>query len=974
MTGSPTAEDFPAFFRALHGDDEGAGPDPFPWQRRLVQRVARTGTWPALLDLPTGSGKTAALDAAVFLLALRGDQPRRVVFVVDRRIVVHQAAQRAEHVAQRLQEAHDGVLFEVARRLRALAGLDGEQRPLEFAELRGGIVRDNHWARRPDVPTVIVSTVDQVGSRLLFRGYGVSNGMRPVHAGLLGNDVLYLLDEVHLAQPFAATLDAIRGGYRPPQEARLPDRFAVVELSATPSRAPDDPGDVLALDDEDRATPLLARRLAASKPARTKLVTVSGPDQAKHRAELASVAADEARALLDRPGVRTVGVVVNRVDTAARVHRLLDDQKIGSVLLTGRMRPLDRDRVLGEYQDRLRTGRVRDDDAAPLVLVATQAVEAGADLDLDGLVTECAALDALIQRFGRVDRAGDCSARGHRAASVILATSADVAPTTDDPVYGDRLRLTWEWLQQRPVDFGIDVFQADPRTRRALSSQPSDAPYLMPSHLDRWVQTSTTPDADPDPAHWLHGVRPASPDVTVVWRADVLAEGLRELDAVQLAAVVSLCPPGSGEAISLPLWAVRAWLVNVHSESRAALSLSDTALDRLGDPESADPRSGFAPALSWQGDDSVVVTTPGAIRAGATLVVPAGYGGIRADNWDPTAREDVSDLGTAVQADQRGRAVLRLHPALPVNVPVPEPAMEELDHQVVLDWLDEVAGRLDGSDPWLPEVVVVLRNLSRAKRDVVRVQIAPPSQVGQAPVEMFVVRSRKRVSALGRRCDSGGADSEPSTSSFLGVEVLLNDHLSDVERWVRRLAGACGFPDAIVADLALAGRLHDLGKVDQRFQLMLRGGQVTGGSEPLAKSLVLATDYRTRRHTVKVAGYPAGARHELASVALVEDDRKLQDQANDWDLVLHLIASHHGYARPFVPVSVDDKPRQLRTVVDGRVLEACSDHGLLRLDSGVPQRFWRCVRRYGWYGLAWLEAVLRLADHRASAASEEGTR
>ncbi|MGH3831518.1 MAG: type I-G CRISPR-associated helicase/endonuclease Cas3g, partial [Pseudonocardiaceae bacterium] len=517
MTSSLTADDFPEFFRALHGDGSGDGPNPFPWQRRLVQRVAETGTWPALLDLPTGSGKTAALDAAVFLLALRDDQPRRVVFVVDRRIVVHQAAGRAERIAQRLQRAGDGVLLEVAQRLRGLANLTSDQLPLECAELRGGIIRDNEWARRPDVPTVLVSTVDQVGSRLLFRGYGVSRGMRPVHAGLLGNDVLYLLDEVHLARPFSDTMEAIHRRYRPPRGIGLPDRFSVVELSATPSRTPDD---VLALGADDRdpaVTPKLARRLAASKPARVKPVKVSGSDQAKHRAELASVAAGEARALLDRPGVRTVGVVVNRVDTAARVHRLLDEQKIDTVLLTGRMRPLDRDRLLDEYQDRLRTGRSRDDNAPPLVLVATQAVEAGADIDLDGLVTECAPLDALVQRFGRVDRAGDCAARGHPATSVILATSADVTATADDPVYGDRLRLTWAWLQDRSLDFGIDVFRIDAKTRNELSSTPRhDAPWLMPSHLDRWVQTSATPDADPDPAHWLHGVRPGSPEVNVV--------------------------------------------------------------------------------------------------------------------------------------------------------------------------------------------------------------------------------------------------------------------------------------------------------------------------------------------------------------------------------------------------------------------------------------------------------------------------
>ncbi|MGH3914906.1 MAG: type I-G CRISPR-associated helicase/endonuclease Cas3g [Pseudonocardiaceae bacterium] len=983
MTGSLTADHFTEFFRELHRKDdhdkapndkaldgkdlEEKPPEPFPWQRRLVNRVAETGVWPELLDLPTGSGKTAALDAAVFLLALREDQPRRMVFVVDRRIVVHQAAQRAEHIAERLRDARDGVLFEVAQRLRRLAGFDSDQPPLEYAELRGGIVRDNDWARRPDVPTVIVSTVDQVGSRLLFRGYGVSNGMRPVHAGLLGNDVLYLLDEVHLARPFAETLGAIHRHYRPPKAVRLPDRFSVVELSATPSRnVPEDR--VLRLGDEDVATPVLARRLGASKPTQLRLVKVSGSDQVKHRQALASMAASEAEALLTRSGVRTVGVVVNRVDTAVRVHRLLDDQKIDAVLLTGRMRPLDRDVLLKRYRKRLYTGRTREDSAKPLVLVATQAIEAGADIDLDALVTECAPLDALIQRFGRVDRTGDVTADGQPANSVILATSADITATADDPVYGDRLRLTWEWLQGHPLDFGIKTFTIDPKIRKELSSEPESAPYPMPIHLDCWVQTSAIPDADPDPAHWLHGVHSRSPEVNVVWRADVLPEALSGPDADQrLESLVAFCPPGSSEAMSLPLHAVCAWLAGLHSGDGAAPSFSDTTLDGAAGTESS---VDFAPALSWQGDNSVVVTNSDAVRAGSTLVVPATYGGIRADNWDPTALGEVSDLGTAVQANQRARAVLRLHPALTVAVPVPEPNMHELDRETVTNWLDEMVGQINGSDPRLPEVMEILRKVKTVKVD--RVEIAPTRQDGEEPVQMFIVRSPRRILELNPRHESVGADSEPSTSSFLGAEVFLDQHLLDVECWAQRLAEACDLPTPIAEDLALAGRLHDLGKVDQRFQLILSGGEVIERSEPLAKSVVPAADYRRRRRAEAAAGYPPRARHELATVALVEHDRQLQNQAHDWDLVLHLIASHHGYARPSVPVSFDHKPQQLRAKFDGRVLEACSDHGLLRLDKGVPQRFWRCVRKYGWYGLAWLEAVLRLADHRASEAREVG--
>ena len=108
---------------------------------------------------------------------------------------------------------------------------------------------------------------------------------------------------------------------------------------------------------------------------------------------------------------------------------------------------------------------------------------------------------------------------------------------------------------------------------------------------------------------------------------------------------------------------------------------------------------------------------------------------------------------------------------------------------------------------------------------------------------------------------------------------------------------------------------------------------------------------------------------------------ELAARANDWDLVVYLVASHHGACRPLAPVSEDDAPvevmlRNHRSEIYGTVdfSPTSSAHGLHRLDSDLAARFWALVKKYGWLELCWLEAVLRLADHRASELEEEGGR
>jgi CRISPR-associated endonuclease/helicase Cas3 len=220
------------------------------------------------------------------------------------------------------------------------------------------------------------------------------------------------------------------------------------------------------------------------------------------------------------------------------------------------------------------------------------------------------------------------------------------------------------------------------------------------------------------------------------------------------------------------------------------------------------------------------------------------------------------------------------------------------------------------------------------------------------------------------------ATTDQEVSSFTGVEVSLNSHLNGVGDLAEAFARQCALPDAVVDAIAIAGRWHDIGKADPRFQVLLHGGdrfKAALAPGPLAKSAIPPADRAARLRARQRSGYPPGYRHELMSTALMLlDPAALKASADiDLDLVLHLVAAHHGWCRPLAPVVVDPLPVEVEFAGGTSRLRASSAHGLERLDSGVSDRFFRLVRRYGWFGLAWLEAILRLADHRRSAREQQ---
>ena len=978
------AEDFDEFFREVYGFN------PFPWQSRLACRVVSARRdepgWPEVLALPTSAGKTACIDIAVFALACQAEweiphrtAPRRIFFVVDRRVIVDATYQRAVALRDSLQHAEGGIVRAVAERLRSLTGDDGADdlsslgtgAPLAVFQMRGGMYRDDQWVRSPLQPTVIVSTVDQFGSRLLFRGYGPSGNMRPVHAGLAANDSLVVLDEAHCANPFRQTMEHVRR-YRLWADGRdevVTTPHQTVLLSATP---PVGVSDTFTADDEDRGHPVLGARIGCAKPARLALARV--PASAAGSDQWARRLAQEAVALISDER-RAIGVMVNRVATAREVHRTLTAMGHEAVLLTGRMRPIDHDRVVRRLEG-LRTGGDREGMERRFV-VATQTLEVGADLDFDGLVTECASLDALRQRFGRLNRAG----RDVDARAVIMAQSGQLtARGRVDPIYGETLARTWEWMMEHArdavIDFGYDAFDRllpiDPDERSELllnlAAPAPDAPVMLPAHVDAWVQTSPTPTPDPDVSIFLHGPDQRAPDVQVCWRSDLPADLSLRIEEDRAINVLSLCPPVSAECIPVPIPNLRRWLRG----EDGAQDLNDVGGGAAGDAPGHDrPPAVDRRAIRWRGPQgSEAFGVNDAIRPGDTVVIPTQLGGWDIFGYIPD-RDDggapVIDVGDQAHFQSRAVPLLRIHEQTLAAWPE-SPAREELL---------ELARR--GQPPEDPnEIINVLENAVAATDAPGWLQVAvqawsndPRMKALEHPTGGFVLKGSRRVT--GQHLEAGALTDEDDAYSAT-VEVSLENHLDGVARWTAHFAGGAGLSEDLQRDLVLAARFHDLGKADHRMQAMFHGGSpwaAAAADTLLAKSAHWPSGRGEAQRARRASGFPTGARHELVSLRLMESAAGLLDIAHDPDLVLHLVASHHGRCRPFAPAVDDPDPVSVELSIFGYPMSANSCTELQRLDGGVPERFWKLVRRYGWWGMAWLEALVRVADHRCSEQEEQ---
>lgn len=990
---------------------------PFPWQEDLLAWMLDGGI-PEIVDIPTGLGKTAAMAIWLVARACGAKLPRRLVYVVDRRAVVDQATD----VALRLREFVDG-----DPDIKKALGFREDQ-SLPISTLRGQHVDNRLWLEDPSAPAIVVGTVDMVGSRLLFSGYGVSSKMRPYHAGLIGADTLVVLDEAHLVPAFENLLrqverEADSFGPNEPSLRTLVPPFKLLSLSATGRQIG---ATTLSLSDGDRSNPIVKRRLTAKKA--LSIVDLANVAEAAIPADGKN--ADEATK--QNKGLKLAGVLANQAwqltaKGSDKVRCLVFcDARKDATAVAAELRNLAKEATEPEPTIELFVGgrRVKErtqarDALARLgflagtavnlehsaFLIATSAGEVGVDLDADHMVCDLVAWERMVQRLGRVNRRGDGDAKvlvvvdsepvpsdsatkalekreASNAAKGQLdeltkklnalqgakasvpkgqKKSADAKATEEKRKQAEKeLRKLMSACQKRIKAFKDadakvvarhEATVAQHRALRALlvavgekGSLSPDAllrlrdrqdladalraattveplrPELTRALVDAWSMTSLDehpgrPEVDP----WLRGFRPNDPpQTTVVWRRHLPVRADGSLDAKAAKRFFEAAPPHTSEQLEAETHLVLEWLI----ERAAALSkatgegaLLDAqkvvaiALGGRGEPKGWRTLSQIAAAKSKgknENKETKKAREQGVkelqkLLVGATLVIDARLGGLT----DGLLSEQTD---TTAEASDDGSASWLARPDV-AGVPVTGFRIRVLDASEE----NESAWRTMPGAGWVRRHLFITNVLD-----------------GE-PSAALVIDGW-----------AGDAANEEERAEADRPQKL-DEHQSWAEDCARQIAQGLGIDTARADLLALAARLHDEGKRVARWQ---RAFKAPIDGRPYAKTKG-PIDFDL------LDGY----RHELGSLPYVEAHNDFKALGtDDQDFVLHLIAAHHGFARPVIGTSgCDDGPP---SIVEERA-------------GAVVLRFARLSRRWGPWGLAWWEALLRAADQTASRRNQQ---
>lgn len=917
---------------------------PFAWQLALLDRfLSSNEELPQGLDIPTGLGKTSVM--AIWLVARAmggGHLPRRLIYVVDRRVVVDQATSVAEGLRDFIESTPGA---------KQALGLSN---PLPISTLRGQHVDNREWLENPALPAIIIGTVDMIGSRLLFEGYGVSRKVRPYHAGLLGADALIVLDEAHLVPPFEKLLERLSEQEGDLQAKHQSDRNLIPSmkfLSLSATGRSDKPAFGLTEEDLKSGTTTHTRLYA---PKHLDFKSLGEEDLAEalalHAWELSSQGkvavkiicfsdkrddAEKAKAAIEKKakGDKKEGVAATHIDTQ---------------LIVGGRRVHERQGTAQWLADHKFVASAKGRPERATFVFATSAGEVGIDLDADHMVGDLVAWERMVQRFGRVNR------RGEGNASIIVVTLPDPKPTKAEEnalkkADGERDKKEQKTIaayKQKiakaralicPFDLlpraeqGINVCPAALRDlklstlpnpddeadnkirgekRAVLAAATTEAPLrpaLSRPLVDAWAMTSLPQHTGrPKVQPWLRGWVEDEPQTTVVWRCHMPFDrsGKNTPDKI-IRDFFGAAPPHTSEGLETETSRVLAWLKKraeaiQKSRSEVKKASPDSALPSLRldekfavvlgqDGEPSDPAMTLESLLSNLSEKKSRDRLEGRL-ADATLIVDARFAGLSKDGL-------LSDTEEAPKTLDDGSEWLEsIHG---------EPAIR-------FQILERITGETEAN----PETAKGWRH---------RLRVPVETSVEGEVLRWLVVEKWR-------------SDSTTSDDGSTGKWQTLTDHQNASVQKVRSIASQLALPKEFIRMLEVSARLHDEGKRAEKWQKAFKakpiGGPYAKTPGPINQALL------------------DGYRHEFTSLKHLADDAEFQSLSADLqDLALHLVAAHHGFARPLIST------------------QGCSDAPPSLLESRareVALRFVRLQRRWGPWGLAWWESILRAADQQAS--------
>jgi CRISPR-associated endonuclease/helicase Cas3 len=829
---------------------------PYPWQKKLFLRFIAPPDepWPEIVDLPTGAGKTSAL--YVWLLALAWSihsrthaVPRRLAWVVNRRVVVDQVTEEATDLLKRIDAN--------SRLSELLASISSSRKALHVTTLRGQLSENGDWSRDPSTPAVVIGTVDMIGSRLLFRGYRAGPYYRPMHAGLLGIDTVIVNDEAHLSPALAALLKAIKD--QSPARHVTGKSFRILLLSATPKSS----GSLKPFEHDPAED-------AAENQEFSKVFHAPKSLSLREVGNLNELEAAVWALATESPVARTA-IFVEQPEKALKLAERLRKDKRPCALLTGTMRGFERDGLLKDPT--FVRFLSRDRGTEPVWLVCTSAGEVGINFSCERMITGLTEADHILQRFGRLNRFGNPEPG---EAHVVFRNPPDKEP---------RLQKTLAYLRRLEGNVACAKIWENRPPGDACAETPALA-RLETRLIEMWAQTTYRDKFLPPVDPWLRGKQDSEePNTEVAWRSDVATLTEWEPGPDHLQKLFDYYPVQTHERLSEPASRVAKKLEEIQKriESQTATRTKLIVLETDGTPSITN--------LSQLVERT---TKDASFLHYKMLVLPDSLGSVTAGMFntaepgDPDEPLDVADAGqypTRIRFLFQDGGFSRMPTRNPTTADPPHPA-----------------------------------SMNRSDLETFAAEFYKPAFVIADPEneERFLIY-------LGAR--SMEKRSTP-------VDVLLPDHQASVAAKAKELAGLLHL-GALEDTYEKAGQIHDAGKARSVWQRAMGGSS----EKPLAKTK-LPVNLRL------IDGY----RHELGSVL----DALSADHADD--LLLHLVASHHAAARPYFEADQYDPEDLKRSATE--TIE-------------IARRFARLQHKYGPWGLAYLEAVLKCADGMVSAAEGE---